>query len=66
MDLAPPQRATTGVGGHAGGVRPAGLRVILPTEAELALHQEYLAELERESKGRCVWLAADASEAAPS
>jgi DNA polymerase-3 subunit epsilon len=65
MDLAPPQRATTGVAGHAGGVRPAGLRVIPPTEAELALHQEYLAELERESKGRCVWLAADASEAAP-
>jgi DNA polymerase-3 subunit epsilon len=38
--------------------RPA-LLVILPTEAELAVHAEYLAALDRESRGRCRWLAAN-------
>lgn len=33
------------------------LRVLAPSAAELAAHREYLEELERESKGRCVWLA---------
>jgi DNA polymerase-3 subunit epsilon len=33
--------------------------VITPTAAELAEHDQYLAALDRESKGRCVWLAVD-------
>ncbi len=36
--------------------RPAGaLRVIRPSEAELAAHRRYLDSLERESGGRCLW-----------
>jgi DNA polymerase-3 subunit epsilon len=34
--------------------RPA-IVVILPTSDELAAHEEYLAALDRESRGRCVW-----------
>lgn len=34
------------------------LRVIEPTPEELAEHDAYLAALDRESNGRCVWLAA--------
>jgi hypothetical protein len=30
---------------------------IAPTSAELADHREYLAALDQESRGRCVWLA---------
>ena len=32
------------------------LEVVAPSADELALHREYLEALERESKGRCVWL----------
>ena len=39
----------------AGEARPP-LRVIAPLEEELAAHRDYLAALERESKGRCIWL----------
>jgi len=42
------------------GSRPP-LRVIEPSEAELALHRAYLAALDAESKGRCVWLHAEAA-----
>ena len=38
----------------------AALIVVLPTEEELAAHAEYLAGLDKESRGRCVWLAQDA------
>jgi DNA polymerase III subunit epsilon len=33
------------------------VRVLMPTEDELALHQAYLAELQRESRGACLWVA---------
>ena len=33
------------------------LLVVLPSEAEMAAHRAYLEALDRESKGRCVWLA---------
>jgi hypothetical protein len=33
---------------------------IAPTAAELADHREYLAALDKESRGRCLWLAIDA------
>ena len=38
----------------------AALVVLLPTEDELAAHAEYLAGLDKESKGRCVWIALEA------
>ncbi len=44
-------------------VRPT-LVVTLPTADELRAHVAYLEELDRETKGRCVWLAADMSEKA--
>ena len=54
-------------GGEATGEGNAGprraLKVIEPTLEERALHAEYLAELDRESKGRCVWRAIDAHAA---
>ncbi|HEY1326453.1 MAG TPA: DNA polymerase III subunit epsilon [Casimicrobiaceae bacterium] len=42
------------------GARPP-LIVIEPSAEELAEHEAYLAALDRESKGRCVWLAATAA-----
>jgi DNA polymerase III subunit epsilon len=42
----------------AGGAGPrAQVIVIEPTPAELAAHHEYLAALDKDSKGRCLWLA---------
>ena len=46
----------TGGGAYA---RPP-LRVIAPSDDELAEHRAYLEALDRESRGRCVWLAAGA------
>ena len=42
--------------GSADGQRQA-LRRIEPTSDELAAHEEYLAALDRESGGRCLWRA---------
>jgi DNA polymerase-3 subunit epsilon len=39
------------------------LVVVAPSEEELAAHRAYLAALDRESKGRCVWLALEAMPA---
>jgi DNA polymerase-3 subunit epsilon len=54
---------------NAAGIGYAGprraLRVIEPTAAELAAHAECLAEVDRESKGRCVWRGIDAGAAEP-
>jgi DNA polymerase-3 subunit epsilon len=67
IDMAPPRAATAG---DAGGVAadPAGPRLavltIAATAAELAAHHEYLAALDRESRGHCLWLAIEA-QAAP-
>jgi DNA polymerase III subunit epsilon len=38
--------------------------VILPTPEELAVHSEYLALLDNESKGRCLWQALELAERA--
>ncbi len=40
------------------GAARGALLVILPTPEELAAHEAYLAALDRDSKGRCVWLRA--------
>jgi DNA polymerase-3 subunit epsilon len=40
------------------------LELVQPSEDELAAHGEYLEALDRESKGRCVWLRLDSVEEA--
>jgi DNA polymerase-3 subunit epsilon len=40
------------------------LKVIVPSADEMAVHRQYLAALNKESKGRCIWLALDAAAAA--
>ena len=40
------------------------LRVILPSAEELAAHQAYLEALDRDSKGRCLWLGLAREQAA--
>lgn len=55
---APPAIVRTSVG-----ERPP-LRVLHPGEAELAEHQRVLAEIAKESKGQCLWLALEAEAGA--
>ncbi len=63
IDMAPARAVTagdvSGAVGDFGGPGP-GVRTIEPSAAELAAHREYLAALDKESRGRCVWLAIDA------
>ena len=35
----------------------AEVRVLMPSADELDLHRAYLAELQRESRGACLWVA---------
>jgi DNA polymerase-3 subunit epsilon len=69
IDIAVPARpaeqsARHGNGAQADLARPA--IVIAPSAEEAALHAEYLAALDRESGGHCVWLVAPAApEALP-
>jgi DNA polymerase-3 subunit epsilon len=61
IDMAAPTpgAADGGIGGAAAGwtgPRPP-VRVVVPTPQELAAHQEYLAALDRECRGHCLWLA---------
>jgi DNA polymerase-3 subunit epsilon len=39
--------------------------VLAPTEQELAAHRAYLAELDRETKGHCLWLALEQDRTRP-
>jgi len=65
MDIAAP--ALPGAGALAAAGLAAGnrlpLRIVAPTEDELVAHQAYLDALDRDSKGRCVWLALSREEA---
>ena len=64
MDIAPPTPVLAGAAGAvAAGERPV-LRVVLPSPAELAAHRTYLEALDRDSKGRCLWLGLDREQAA--
>jgi DNA polymerase III subunit epsilon len=47
----------------AGAPRPP-LRVLSPSPEELAAHRDYLEALDRDSKGRCVWLTLEREKAA--
>ena len=65
MDIAAPAlpgAAALAAAGLAAGSR-APLRVVAPTADELAAHVAYLEALDRDSKGRCVWLALSREEA---
>ena len=61
MDLGAPPPGANGdrseVMRNAAADRGEPLIVIEPTAEELAAHREYLAALEKETKGHCVWLA---------
>jgi DNA polymerase-3 subunit epsilon len=66
IDLAVPAAVIAVAPFGTPGVRDAArppLRVIAPSEDELAEHRAYLEALDRESKGRCVWLVAAAATA---
>jgi DNA polymerase III subunit epsilon len=64
MGGAPPAVGGDARLGGAGNVGPrVALKVIEPTVDELLAHVEYLATLDKESKGRCIWRALDASGA---
>ena len=70
MDVAAPLSLVAAAGGDAGSApatRGAPPRVIAPTAEELAAHREYLALLDTETEGRCLWLApaAPAADIAP-
>ena len=61
IDIAP-ALATIGIGAWD---RSFGsLRIIAPSDDELAAHAAYLAELDRETHGRCVWLSMHAGTVA--
>ena len=54
IDIAIPGPAASAPDSAAARTR---LRVLEPTASELAAHRAYLAEVEREAGGRCIWLA---------
>jgi len=56
IELTPPIAAAMDLGG-ASALPP--VRVLAPSADELALHRAYLIELDRDAKGRCLWLALD-------
>jgi DNA polymerase III subunit epsilon len=59
IDMGAVPSALTGIATSLPGER-APLLVVAPTSEEMAAHEMYLAALEKESKGRCVWLHAAA------
>jgi DNA polymerase-3 subunit epsilon len=67
IDIAPPARGS-GLAGAAVLGNPghrAPLKVLEPSEAELAAHAAYLEALDQESKGRCLWRALEMPVPAP-
>jgi DNA polymerase-3 subunit epsilon len=67
IDMAAPLAVPSGgpADAVAAGIAPLRtLLVIRPTEAEMSAHLAYLEALDRDSKGRCVWLALAREEAA--
>ena len=64
MDIAAPAPVLAGTAGaFAAGTRPV-LRVVVPSPDELAAHRAYLEALDRDSKGRCLWLGLEREQAA--
>lgn len=64
MDLpAPTIAGARTLPGSGGGARPP-LLVVAPTDEEEAAHRRYLEDLDRASRGACVWLAVERNGAA--
>lgn len=65
IDIAQPVAMAAGAAQHdwAGRGR-AALIVLLPSDDEIAAHHAYLESLDRESKGRCLWMTLDRAVAA--
>jgi DNA polymerase-3 subunit epsilon len=57
IDIAAPSIALAGATTVAFAGRARAVLVLEPSEQELAEHRAYLEALDRESKGRCVWIA---------
>ncbi len=55
IDIAMPAAAVAGA--EVGAAVVPALRILEPSAAELAAHRAYLAEVDREAGGRCIWLA---------
>jgi DNA polymerase-3 subunit epsilon len=70
IDMAAPEALAVakGIGGRreSDPERRASIALVAPTADELALHAAYLAALDKESGGRCVWLALSAADGAGS
>jgi DNA polymerase-3 subunit epsilon len=56
IELAAP---SVGAGDATGASELPAIRLLQPSADELAAHAAYLAELDREAKGSCIWLALD-------
>jgi len=56
IDIAPPSMVAAQAAHDWAGRPRVALVVPMPTDEELAAHREYLEALDRESKGRCVWM----------
>jgi DNA polymerase-3 subunit epsilon len=54
IELAVPAAAASW---NAGAAALPPIRVLEPLAEELAAHRAYLSELDREARGRCLWLA---------
>jgi DNA polymerase-3 subunit epsilon len=65
IDMGTPIAAPAGIEPGSASIQPLWtLEIVTPSAEELALHREYLDALERESKGRCVWLRLESVEEA--
>ena len=64
IDMGAPVTATAIEAGSAIVQTRWTLEIVQPSAEDLALHREYLEALDRESKGRCVWLRLDGVEEA--
>jgi DNA polymerase-3 subunit epsilon len=65
MDIAAPAITVAAAGTVTGfGATRAPLIVLLPSDEEMAAHRAYLDALDRESRGRCLWLSLAREEAA--
>jgi len=66
MDIAAPAMTVAATAGSVTGfgAARAALIVLLPTDEEMAAHRAYLDALDRESRGRCLWLSLAREEAA--
>ncbi len=57
--LKEPVTQAKGGGGAGGGKKPV-LQVLRASESEIAEHRQFLGGIEKESRGRCIWLALEA------